>query len=80
MTLEKNVAVDQIEVVGNGSVQVRTHTSIMENGVQISSTYHRHVVAPGDDYICEDERVKAICAATHTQKVIDAYRASLQAV
>jgi hypothetical protein len=76
MALEKIEVVDQIEVVKNGSVQVRTFTKVMENGEQISSTFHRHVVAPGDDYSKEDARVQAICAATHTQDVIDAYIAA----
>lgn len=76
MALEKVVVVDRIEVVENGSVQVRTRTSIMEDGKQISSTFHRHVVVPGDDYSGEDARVKAICAATHTADVIAAYKAA----
>jgi hypothetical protein len=77
MALEKVVAVDRIEVLENGSVQVRTKTAIMEDGKQISGTFHRHVVAPGDDYSGENARVQAICAATHTQEVIDAYQAVL---
>lgn len=76
MTLEKLSIVDRIEVVENGCVQVRTKTAIIEDGKQISGTYHRHVVAPGDDYSNEDARVQAICAATHTQEVIDAYKAA----
>jgi hypothetical protein len=80
MALEKVVAADLIEVVENGCVQVRTKTAIMEDGKQISSTFHRHVVAPGDDYSAEEDRVKAICAATHTQSVVDAYKATLDNV
>jgi hypothetical protein len=57
MALEKVVIVDRIEVIENGSVQVRTKTAILEDGKQISGTYHRHVVAPGDDYSAEDARV-----------------------
>jgi hypothetical protein len=73
--LEKIEIVDRIEVVENGSVQVRTKTAIMENGKQISGNFHRHVVAPGDDYSREDARVQAICAATHTAAVVSAYQA-----
>lgn len=76
MALEKIVVVDRIEVLENGSVQVRTKTAIMEDGKQISGTFHRHVVAPGDDYSGEDARVQAICAATHTAEVIAAYEAA----
>jgi hypothetical protein len=76
MALEKRIVVDQIEVIENGVVQVRTKTAIMEDGKQISGTYHRHVVAPGDDYSGEDARVQAICAATHTPDVVAAYEAA----
>jgi len=75
--LEKVNVVDLIEIVENGCVQVRTKTAIMENGKEISSSFHRHVVAPGNDYSQEDARVKAICAATHTRSVVDAYKATL---
>jgi hypothetical protein len=78
--LEKIEIVDRIEVVENGCVQVRTKTAIMEDGKQISGTFHRHVVAPGDDYNGEDDRVKAICAATHTAAVISAYQASAKGI
>ena len=74
--LEKVQIIDRIEVVENGSVQVRTKTAIKEDGVEISSKFHRHVVVPGADYSGEDDRVKAICAATHTAEVIAAYKAA----
>jgi hypothetical protein len=74
--LEKVIAADLIEVVENGCVQVRTKTAIKEDGVEISSKFHRHVVAPGDDYSGEDARVQAICAATHTAEVVAAYQAA----
>jgi hypothetical protein len=75
--LEKIEIVDRIEVVESGVVQVRTATRIMEDGKEISSKFHRHVVAPGDDYSGEDARVQAICAATHTAAVIAAYQTSV---
>jgi archaellum component FlaF (FlaF/FlaG flagellin family) len=74
--LDKIISVDLIETVENGSVQVRTKTTILEDGIEISSTFHRHVVAPGDDYSGEDARVKAICKATHTAAVVAAYKAA----
>jgi hypothetical protein len=77
MALEKVIAVDRIEVLENGCVQVRTKTSIVEDGNQISNTFHRYVVVPGADYSTEDARVQAICAATHTAGVIAAYKASV---
>ena len=79
MALEKQTVIDLIEVTENGCVQVRTKNAIVENGQQISGTFHRHVVAPGDDYSSEDPRVKAICKATHTSAVVAAYKAALLA-
>jgi hypothetical protein len=75
MELTKTQIVDFIEVFENGCVQVRTKTAIVEDGKQISATFHSHVVAPGDDYSNENTRVKGICAATHTSDVITAYKA-----
>jgi hypothetical protein len=77
--MEKQILVDKIEVVENGCVQVRVKTSIFENGVEIGSNLHRHVICPSDDYSKEDDRVKAICAATHTPAVIQAYKAAIAA-
>jgi len=74
--LEKVTVVDRIEVVESGVVQVRTKTAILEDGVEINGKFHRHVVAPGDDYSAEDAQVKAICAAMHTPQVIAAYKAA----
>lgn len=74
--LEKVTSVDLIEALENGIVQVRTKTAIMEDGKQISGTFHRHVVAPGDNYSAEDAKVQAICAAVHTADVIAAYQAT----
>jgi hypothetical protein len=75
--LEKVVSVDLIEVIENGSIQVRTKTAVKEDGVEISSKFHRHVVVPGADYSAEDAKVKAIAASIHTAEVIAAYQASI---
>ena len=80
MALEKIEVVDLIEVVENGCVQVRTKTAILEDGVQISGSFHRHVVAPGDDYSQEDPKVQAICAAVQTPQVVAAYKAAQTSV
>jgi len=74
--LEKQIIVDLIETVENGCVQVRTCTRVMEDGKQISNTFHRHIVAPGDDYSAEDAKVQAICIAVHTPEVVAAYQAA----
>lgn len=80
MSLEKVISVDLIEVVESGVVQVRTKTAIKEDGVEISSKFHRHVVAPGADYSQEDAKVQAIASAVHTPEVIAAYAAAQEAL
>ena len=76
MALEKIEIVDRIEVIENGSIQVRTKTAIKEDGVEISSKFHRHVVVPGADVSGEDAKVQAIAASIHTPAVISAYQAA----
>ena len=78
MALEKVISEDKIEIVGDyKAVQVRTCTKVMEDGVELSSGFHRHVVTAGQDYSNESAEVQAICAAVHTDAVIAAYNASL---
>jgi len=77
--LEKVTSVDLIEVVENGTLQVRTKTAIKEDGVEISSKFHRHVVVPGADVSGEDAKVQAIAASIHTADVVAAYQAAQEA-
>jgi hypothetical protein len=77
MALSKVITEDKIEIVGDyKAVQVRTCTKVMEDGVELSSGFHRHVVTAGDDYSNESAEVQAICAVVHTADVISAYEAS----
>ena len=79
MALEKVVTEDKIEIVGEfKAVQVRTCTKVLEDGVELSSGFHRHVVTAGQDYSNESAEVQAICAAVHTDAVVTAYEASLE--
>ena len=75
--LEKVISVDLIEVIENGCIQVRTKTAIKEDGVEISSKFHRHVVVPGADVSGENAKVQAIAASIHTAKVIATYQEKL---
>ena len=75
--LEKVISEDKIEIVGDyKAVQIRTCTQVLEDGVELSSGFHRHVVSAGDDYSNESAEVQAICAVVHTADVISAYEAS----
>ena len=76
MALTEETAQDKIEIVGEFKhVQVRTAAVIKRDGVEISRSFSRHVVAPGDDITGESAEVQAICNAVHTQAVKDAYAA-----
>ena len=79
MALSKVITEDKIEIVGDyKAVQVRTCTKVLEDGVELSSGFHRHVVTAGQDYSNESAEVQAICAVVHTADVISAYEASLE--
>jgi hypothetical protein len=73
MALTKETAVDKIEVLENGTLQVRTATRVLEDGEVLSSSFHRHTLAPGSDTSNEDAKVVAIATATWTTDVITAY-------
>jgi hypothetical protein len=80
MALTKEITQDRIEIVGEyKAVQVRTKTAVMEDGVELSSGFHRHIVSAGDDYSAESAEVQAICAAVHSDAVVAAYVAHLEA-
>ena len=74
MAITKEIVQDKIEVVGDFKhIQVRTATVIKEDGVEISRSFHRHVVAPNDDSSKESADVKAMVAQFHTDAVKKAY-------
>jgi hypothetical protein len=82
MALEKVIIRrSSIEIVGpvQSSTSYEPARKVLEDGVELSSGYHRHVVVAGQDYSNESVEVQAICAAVHTDAVIAAYNASLEA-
>jgi hypothetical protein len=72
--LSKIEQVDLIEIVSD-NVQVRTRTTVMDGDTVVSTSYHRKIILPGQDYSNEDKKVQDICATVHTQEAIAAYRA-----
>ncbi len=80
MAITKETQIGKIEVVGKyKSVQVRTDTVILEDGVELSRNFHRHVVNPDADISSENAEVQAVCNAVWTQDVKDAYQAKIDA-
>ena len=80
MSLTKTTTIDQITVQENGIVLYREATRIMEDGNQISQTYHRSSLTPGQDLANQPANVVAICNAAWTPAVIAAYQAAQQKV
>jgi len=76
MSLTKETVVDQITVTENGIVLYREATRIMEDGNEISKTYHRSSLTPAQDLTGVPANVVAICNAAWTAEVIAAYQAA----
>jgi hypothetical protein len=88
MALTKETVVDKIEVREMGKLNIRSATRVKEDGLQISSSFHRHVLKPstktgdtwGDtDISGEDARVQAIATATWTSSVKTAWQEFMDA-
>jgi hypothetical protein len=79
MALTKETVVDQITVVENGTVLYRQATRIMEDNNELSKTYHRTSLIPGQDLTGQPANVAAICNLTWTEAVIAAYQAQVEA-
>jgi hypothetical protein len=77
MALTERIEIGSREVLADGQIQVRTDTIIEKDGVEISRSYHRHVVVPGADVSGEDASVQTVANAVHTAEVIAAYRADM---
>ena len=70
MGLSKEVKMDQIEIVGDfKAVQCRQATVVSEDGVELSRSFHRHVLHPGDDISGEPQETQDICNAVWTDEV-----------
>jgi hypothetical protein len=76
MSLTKTTTVDQIVVQENGIILYREATRIMEDGNEISKTYHRNSLTPAQDLTGVPANVVAICNAAWTAEVIAAYQAA----
>ena len=79
MALTETKAIDKIEIVGLGTLQVREATTIMRDGAEIAKTYHRWAFDPGADVSAMPANVQAIAAAAWTPEVIENYKAFVAA-
>tara|TARA_R110000868_G_scaffold161734_2_gene392599 strand:+ start:2276 stop:2536 length:261 start_codon:yes stop_codon:yes gene_type:complete len=79
MSITKTTNIDQITVTENGIVLYREATRIMEDGQQLSQTYHRSSLTPGQDLTGVPANVVAICNVAWTADVVSAYQAQVAA-
>ena len=77
MSLTKTTAIDQITVIENGTVFYREAIRIMEDGNEISKTYHRSSLVPAQDLTGIPEQVVAICNVAWTPEIISTYQAQV---
>lgn len=79
MAITKEIIVDKLEIVGDFKhIHVRTATVIKEDGVELSRSFHRHVVSPDSDSKNESADVKAMVKQFHTDAVKKAYKAHIE--
>lgn len=80
MTLEKVITNDLLEITADGHVQVRMRHAVYEDGKELSASFHRYVIAPGEAAPADaPQRVKDACAAIHKPETVAAYQAKLAA-
>jgi len=86
MAFSKVVVEDKIEILELGQLQVRTKTSVLEDSVELSSSFHRHVVVPctynGSAWVDTDTsamsaRIQALATATWTDATVAAYKTAI---
>jgi hypothetical protein len=77
MAITKEKVIDQITVTENGIVLYREATRIMEDGQQLSQTYHRTSLTPAQDLTGQPANVVAICNVAWTPEVVAAYQAEV---
>ena len=77
MAITKEKVIDQITVTENGIVLYREATRIMEDGNQLSQTYHRTSLTPAQDLTGQPANVVAICNVAWTPEVVAAYQAQV---
>jgi hypothetical protein len=77
MALTERTEIDKYEIVGRFKhIQCRHATIIERDGVEISRSFHRHVIAPNDDVSGQPQEVQDLAAVLHTPEVIAAYQAA----
>lgn len=81
MAITKTTAIDKIEIVGEYKhIQVREASIIQEDGVELTRSFHRYVLSPGQDVSEQPSEIQSIASAVWNEELIAAYQASLQSM
>ena len=81
MAITKTTAIDKIEIVGEfKQIQVREASIIQEDGVELTRSFHRYVLSPGQDVSGQPSEIQTIANTVWTEELIAAYQASLQSI
>ena len=81
MAITKTTAIDKIEILGDFKhIQVRQASIIQEDGVELTRSFHRYVLSPGQDLSEQPLEIQSIANAVWTEELITAYQASLQQI
>jgi hypothetical protein len=78
MAITKEVTIDQITITENGIILYREATRIIEDGTELTKTYHRNSLTPAQDLTDVPEKVVAICNTVWTPEVIATYQNSIK--
>jgi hypothetical protein len=76
--LEKITSKDKTTILDSGCIEIRVVTKILDDGIEMSKSYFRYVISPGDSYSNEENIIQNICKVVHTKEVIDNYKNQLK--
>jgi hypothetical protein len=71
---EEQTIVDLVSVTRINTIEVRRANIVLKDGEEISKTYHRHVVVPGDDLSQQDAKVVAVAQSIWTPEIVEQYK------
>ena len=74
MPISKKTTIDQITVTENGVILYREATRFVEDGAELTKTYHRTSLTPGQNLADAPDKVAAICNTVWTAEVVSAYK------
>jgi len=78
MITEQSI-ISQVHADAANNISVQRADQVLKDGVVIATSFHRHVLSPGDDLSGQDPKVQSIAAATWTPELMAAHTATIVA-